>query len=155
MSGYMDFEMSNNAVDAYNAGLLPASKISKVPSFLVSKYVKPVEVHHTSCKFNETAFYDQEQVLAVFGLINSDDYDANPAAVDDFQKWEKEKKEPAQPFNAKITYIQWHKTNGRFFKEEIVCLAKVVKRGLMVDLLLPGGKKICKKWTSILSCTKL
>jgi len=48
MAGYNGFSMSNNAVRAYNNGLVPASKVSGVPSALVKEYGRPVEYHHSS-----------------------------------------------------------------------------------------------------------
>jgi len=71
MSGYCEYSMSNNAVKAYDMGLLPLSKISasllKKGGWLYSKGFAmflaktgewlPEEWHHTSKEYNETNFY--------------------------------------------------------------------------------------------------
>ncbi len=62
MAGYNGFSMSNNAVDAYARGLLPASKAAREFGFkstaAVRACVHPSEWHHTSKEFNATDFYD-------------------------------------------------------------------------------------------------
>ena len=81
MAGYSGFSMSNNAVAAYDEGLVPASKIPGVPAVLVKKHCRPDEWHHTSKAYNRTDFFNAARVRAVFGVIMSEDYDADPAAV--------------------------------------------------------------------------
>jgi hypothetical protein len=68
--GYQDdFSMSNRAREAYDEkGLLPASKITGIPSQLVSTFVDPQEWHHTGSKFNKTNFYNPHHVRVIFGL---------------------------------------------------------------------------------------
>ena len=60
MVGYQnDFSKSNNAVEAENSGLFPASLISKkirVPATLIKDNLEIAEVHHTSSWYNETAY---------------------------------------------------------------------------------------------------
>lgn len=71
MSGYSWIHgMSNNAVMAYEDGLLPASKIKEVPTNLIRIFVDSEEWHHTSKFFNRTEFYNSETVLKTFGLLD-------------------------------------------------------------------------------------
>ena len=61
MAGYYNYSMSNNAVNAYNNGLLPASKVAKLfgcKTEIIVKHCPYAEWHHTSCKYNITKFYD-------------------------------------------------------------------------------------------------
>ena len=77
MAGYAGYSMSNNAVDAYDRGLKPMSKITKddLPAdisvaffrFLVREgFVGGSEWHHTSKKFNRTDFFDVDDLAADF-----------------------------------------------------------------------------------------
>lgn len=78
MAGYAGFSMSNNAVDAYERGIAPASKVAK-PKGVTSKTVKllvdPEEWHHTSKKYNRTDFYCPEAIRVAF--------DPDPTGTDD------------------------------------------------------------------------
>ncbi len=64
--------MSNRAVAAYDRGLMPAGKIAqalrsegfRVNGAWVKENFTAREWHHTSSKFNETEFFDLDQVLA-------------------------------------------------------------------------------------------
>lgn len=63
MAGYCEFSKSNNAIDAENAGMLTASAIAKrighgATAAGVSMVMEPSEWHHTSCRYNETNYYD-------------------------------------------------------------------------------------------------
>jgi len=79
MAGYYEYSMSNNAVDAYNAGLLPASKLAKklkVTTSAIKLFMSPSEWHHTSSNFNKTNFYDGEIYLQLINnTVNWFDYD--------------------------------------------------------------------------------
>jgi len=74
-SGYVGYSMSIRANHAYNKGLLPKAKIKKSDltsagidfpvgfiKWLMQNTVKPTEWHHTGKHFNETGFYDLEDV---------------------------------------------------------------------------------------------
>ena len=78
MAGYHNYSMSNNAVDAYSAGMKPISKFKKddfkkhgldYPLAFFRWLAKenrwnPSEWHHTSKHYNETNFY------CIEGLMN-------------------------------------------------------------------------------------
>jgi hypothetical protein len=72
MAGYSGYSMSNNAVAAYNDGLLPASKIGKYPTHLIERFCQAAEWHHSSKNYNRVNFYSPEAVAEVFAT--------NPAA---------------------------------------------------------------------------
>lgn len=112
-AGYYGYSMSNNAVDAYDAGMMPKSKwtkeaildgikaeyekyipdevyavISKLPlGYLRNKFLERKEWHHTSSWYNKTDFYG----------IDSDFLDTDTSAegmIDflkqDYAKWKEE-----------------------------------------------------------------
>lgn len=63
MAGYSGFSMSNNAVAAYESGMLPASKLAArigrgATAAGVAAVLMPSEWHHTSKNYNRTDFYD-------------------------------------------------------------------------------------------------
>lgn len=68
MAGYNGFSMSNNAILAYSDGRMPASAFAAFvrknktykgcTPFAVRCALVPAEWHHTSCKYNQTYFYD-------------------------------------------------------------------------------------------------
>lgn len=64
MAGYFNYSMSNNAVAAYAAGEMPASKAAKVWGFKSAKALRkclsPSSWHHTSKFYNTTDFFDVE-----------------------------------------------------------------------------------------------
>ena len=108
MSGYNGFSMSNNAVAAYDDGLLPASKIKAVTPILIERFCRYAEWHHSSKAFNRVKFYDPDYVLATFGLIPSDDHDANDAAVTALAAHKAEKKSgPEILDNCTVEWIEW------------------------------------------------
>jgi hypothetical protein len=73
MAGYDGFSMSNNAVNAYREGLLPASKVcSGIPAALIRQHCSPAECHHTSKKYNKTDFFDPDCVKGKFGIFGVD-----------------------------------------------------------------------------------
>ncbi len=51
-SGYNGYSMSNRAVQAYEDGLVPASKIREVPTPLIQEFCRYAEWHHTSSQYN-------------------------------------------------------------------------------------------------------
>jgi len=67
MSGYLNYSLSNNAVNAYSNGKFPKSEFRKRFGFDPSKLALPSEWHHTSCKYNRTDFYDSESILESLG----------------------------------------------------------------------------------------
>ena len=91
MSGYDGYSMSNNAVDAYDRGCLPKSKITwkwcceykldlffenlKVVKEAINKeLLSPSEWHHTSKEYNCTNFYDGESLFEQ-ALYSDSDWD--------------------------------------------------------------------------------
>ena len=77
MSGYaFDYSMSNNAIFAYDRGLMPASKITaaalrahgittpvQVVKYLIGKgRLRSEEWHHSSKFYNEVEFYDLDSI---------------------------------------------------------------------------------------------
>ncbi len=81
-SGYHGYSMSNNAVDAYNRGKAPLSKITtqmlieagwiysrKLAMALAKKGEwQPSEWHHTSKYYNKTDFYDVDELMDIEDL---------------------------------------------------------------------------------------
>lgn len=68
MSGYSwDRGMSNNAVAAYSAGELPASKAARQFGFksvaALRRHIRPSSWHHTSKFYNSTDFFDVSSAI--------------------------------------------------------------------------------------------
>jgi len=86
MAGYNGFSMSNNAVEAYNKGLLPLSKItasmlkdagiktkkSELKILTSNGIIKHTEWHHTSCHYNCTDFYSLDDIREQLEQIESE-----------------------------------------------------------------------------------
>ena len=72
MTGYHNYSMSNNAIYAYDRGLLPASKIKGIPAKLIREYIFSEE-WHLNLKGRRVHFYDPREVRCRFGLLTYDD----------------------------------------------------------------------------------
>ena len=146
MTGYdYDAGMSNSAVHAYEDGLLPASKIKQVPTKLIRRYVRAEEWHHTSKWYNETKLYDPEEVLAVFGIKESEDYAPNPRAIEALKEWKAEQKNGATTHtNCRVKWLTWRDTQ-RYpdTNEETGCT--VVVKGMTATIFLRDGSKFTKR----------
>lgn len=99
--------MSNNAVEAYDDGMAPSSKIPGIPSPLVKKYGSPSEWHHTASWFNKTDFYKIECVRTIFGLEDCGCCEPNPEAIESLKNHKKGKKEITIYENCQVRWIEW------------------------------------------------
>lgn len=143
MSGYHNFSMSNNAVEAYNRGLKPASKIKGIPSALVKHYCTPQEWHHSSLNYNRTDFYDPIMVRAVFGLEVSEEYNVNPLAVAALAKYGV-KAEVHE--NCNVRWLEWEGSlkNAKCTKRAATgCRVEV--KGVTAYVTLPQGEIFTKR----------
>jgi len=152
MAGY-DYHagMSNNAVDAYERGLLPASKIKPVPAKLIREYVRAAEWHHTSKWYNATDMFDPDEVLAVFGIKESEDYAPNPRAIEALKEWKekrsKEKKTGGKTYkNCRVRWLEWYGSKRHpYASEKEATGCTVVVKGQTATILLPNDRKIIKR----------
>ena len=136
MAGYSGFSMSNNAVQAYESGLLPASKIKKVPTNLIELFCSPSEWHHTSKEYNKTNFYDPEYVLSTFGILESENYEADPHAVEALKR---HKPSQARVEYGTITYAWWSGTRNHPKRHTSTFTGEITFKG---DWAIFDGKKI-------------
>jgi len=136
MAGYSGYSMSNNAVDAYSRGLLPASKIKKVPKNLIELFCDYEEWHHTSKEYNRTNFYNEEYVLATFGIIQSENYEADPSAVEALKKHKPNKIETK---HGTITYAWWSGSRNYPKRHTSTFTGEITFKG---DWAIFDGKKI-------------
>lgn len=152
MAGYNGYSMSNNAVAAYEAGLLPASKIKQVPANLIEQFVRYEEWHHSSKAYNRVKFYNRATVLAVFGLQEAVDGDgdpihANPAAVAALAAWKASRKSGSVTHeNCTVEWIEWTGSLKRptaTERKETGCTVTV--KGQTAKVVLPNGKVITKQ----------
>ena len=149
MAGYSGYSMSNNAVQAYNEGKLPLSKIKRdklneynitisVEMFKwICQYksiIRPCEWHHTSKYYNETYFYDLKQASKIL-------------AKADLTSLEKE-------------YKNWKSTHKPKKKDNSICFA-LVSYEILVGLDKKRKYKtfsdyavICNGWAYLTSGTK-
>ena len=163
MAGYNGYSMSNGAVEAYDSGLLPASKAAKllkVSAAAVKEVLTPAEWHHTSSKFNETSFYDVTNLVAVLkggtALLNLDFEDAADAAEQLLQmrKITAALKKGGEKIytNCTVEWLEWPfrpGCGGRYGdkwpdeRKEEGCMVKV--KGQTATVIFAAGKKMTKR----------
>jgi len=152
MAGYNGYSMSNNAVAAYDAGLLPASKIKQVPAILIERFVPAAEWHHSSKSYNRVKFYDPTQVLATFGQIESCDEDgdpipANPDAIAALAAYQVEKKGGATVHTScTVEWIEWAGSLKRptaTERKEVGCTVSI--KGQTATITLASGEVVTKR----------
>lgn len=147
MAGYSGFSMSNNAVEAYGSGLLPASKIKGIPAPLIKKYCWAGEWHHSSKNFNRVDFFDPAEVLATFGIVESDDYPADPDAVEALAE-HKAPKAPSAGVLARIEWIEWGGTMKHPVATKRNEVGRVTVTGATATIEIPGQQSFQKRLTT-------
>lgn len=149
MAGYSpDYSMSNNAIAAYDGGLVPASKIPGIPAVLVKQFCRRAEWHHTSKAFNRTDFFDPAEVRATFGLAMHDDVAADPVAIAALAA-HKAGAGSVTHINCRVEWIEWTGTLKRPHATERTaegCLVTV--KGQTATIALPDGKIFTKRLTT-------
>ena len=147
MSGYSNFSMSNNAVQAYDSGLCPASKIKGVPASLVSAHCQADEWHHSSKNFNKVDFYNPEKVRAIFGLEVSDDYEPDAHAVAALAAHKLTKQDAGTVHaNCKVQWIEWAGTLKRpHATDRSAAGCTVVVKGQTATVTLPDSATFVKR----------
>ena len=150
MAGYQsDYSMSNNAIEAYDNGLLPASKIKGVPAPLIAAHCRYEEWHHSSSKFNKVKFYNPEYVLATFGLEISDDHAPSPAAIAALTAHKSTKKRAAEVYiNCRVEWREW-RCAGRYGKKSCERMSAssctVSIKAQTATITTPDGKSFIKR----------
>jgi len=151
MAGY-DWQngMSNNAVEAYDRGLVPASKVGRgIPAALVDQFCWYEEWHHASAHFNKVKFYDRERALATFGLIEHDDFKADEAAVAALAAYKAEKKSGPKieiHENCRVEWIEWGGSIRRpKAYHQVEEGARVELKGSTATITLKSGKVFKKR----------
>lgn len=145
MAGYSGYSMSNNAVAAYDGGLVPASKIKGVPAAMVTKFCRAAEWHHASKAFNRVNFYDPATVRALFGLEINEDVAANPEAVAALAG-AKTKAGPVVRTGCTVEWIEWTGSLSRpraNERRETGCTVSVA--GATATVTLPDGSILTKR----------
>lgn len=153
MAGYCGFSMSNNAIFAYENGKIPFSKlpakIKKIGVENLKRFCPPCEYHHTGKFYNSTDFYDLAEVLAVFGIEESDGYlfedYKNPEAVEFLKNYKKEN--TVETFFGLIEWSEWVGTRRHLRKIENKQNGKIeVRTGAkMAKITLENGQIFSKK----------
>jgi len=82
--------MSNRGLEDLKKGIVPKWMVN-IPHQILVKYFFPQTFHHTGVDFKNTAFYNREQVLAYFGVVQSEKYPVNPMAAAELEQYKKEK----------------------------------------------------------------
>jgi hypothetical protein len=98
--------------EAYANGLVPPSKIRQVPKELIEKHCRFKDIFYTSGRENETYFYDKNEVLATFGIINNPNL-LNQNAVNDLLQWKQVQKQNPMGViyqNCTIQWLEWSDT---------------------------------------------
>lgn len=148
MAGYQqDFSMSNNAVAAYNYGLLPASKIKGIPAALIDKHCRYEEWHHSSKAFNRVKFYDEAYVRATFGLIAHEDHDPDADAIAALAAHKEARKDaPTVWTNCTAEWIEWSGSLRRPKATEMKATGCTVSvKGQTATITLANGNSFIKR----------
>lgn len=132
MAGYNGYSMSNNAVAAYDSGLVPFSKlpaqIKKIGVANLKQFIKPSEWHHTSARYNCTYFYNPAEVLATFGIAESGEYSfeeyRNEFAVEFLQAFSKKLEKEGWEFHRGSSGF-----NGEVYHTSIVKYSREFEKG--------------------------
>lgn len=141
MAGYHGHGMSNNAIDAYARGLVPASKIKGIPVDLIDRFCGPDEWHHSSKFYNVVNFYDAKAVVETF---TNDPAAASALAA---RKAEKAAKIATYHDASSVEWTEFNKAGrGHWSARERKFEGLVRVRGTMIDMLDTDGV-ITKKTT--------
>lgn len=151
MAGY-DYTagMSNNAVRAYERGLVPASKVLGVPADFVRSHCYYVEWHHASSRYNRVEFYDPIEVRATFGLISHPDYEPDSDAIEALRAWKASRKAAAEVYeDCEVEWLEWSGTRNHprcDERRETGCRVEV--KGKTATITLPSGQSFKKRLTT-------
>ena len=149
MAGYHGFSESNNALAAKENDVVPASYIKQVPAKLIKDFLPRDEWHHSSKFYNKVNFYSRSRVLAVFGLIQSDEYDADPRAIKALADFKKTKKSPVELNDCRVKWLEWYGSKKRpkcREKEAAHCTLKL--KGQTATVTLPNGQELIKRFST-------
>lgn len=151
MAGYAGFSMSNNAVDAYDRGLLPASKIGRgIPASLIARHVGHEEWHHSSKHFNEVRFYDPARVLAAFGVEPHPDHEPDPEAIAALAAHKAARADaPNVHTGCTVEWLDWGGTrkHPRAYPQRATGCTVAIK-GQTATITLPSGSTFQKRLTT-------
>lgn len=144
--------MSNNAVEAYENGLVPASKIRGVPASLVDDFCRPREWHHSSSFYNKTKFYDPKEVRATFGLIKHPAFEPSEKAIAALKEYKEERRAskksgPEIHTDCTVEWLEWQGQGRRRYpveRKETGCTVSI--RGNTVTITLPSGETFAKRF---------
>lgn len=147
--------MSQRAFVAYEAGLVPASKIRGVPASLIHAHIPAEEWHHTGTFAAETNFYHPHAVRVVFGLEPPQDPEdgscsccgasPDPQAIAALHAHRHPP--PAQVFrDCKVEWTIWHGTRRHHWSERFCGHATTIEvRGVTATITLADGAVVRKR----------
>jgi len=147
MAGYFGFSMSNNAVDAYRGGLLPASKLARklkkyfpgVTAGDIGNVVRPSEWHHTAKFYNCTNFYQ----LSDFAELA----ERRKLRAEIAERRSAEKNPDMILKNATVEWLQWSGSRNHpkcVGKREENCTVSVPPVGKFVKIIFKSGLEMKK-----------
>ena len=153
MSGYnYEAGMSNNAVSAYNNGLVPASKIKGISAALVQKFCRYEEWHHSSGFYNRVKFYCPLCVTIIFGKVpgKCEDHgvcECDPQAVEALAQ-----SQAVESYLLKDQYVEWIEwTGSRKHPKANPRIAEnctIVIKGQTATVYLPDDSRMTKRLTT-------
>ncbi len=147
MVGYSGFSMSNNAIAAYENGLVPASKIKGVPASLVKQYCTYSEWHHSSKFYNKVEFYNPVYVRATFGLEPHEEYAPDPEAIKALVDSKAKKRQMEERFEkCRVVWLEWGGTRKHPSAKTLIEFdASVSVLGKSATVTLADGKSFVKR----------
>jgi hypothetical protein len=158
---------SNNAVNAEQQGMMNATKLSKlikVSSIAITRFMQPLEWHHTSRFFNQTNYYYAPCMIAIIQNRPLDKFEPefvelSKKTLEEMKEFDKyyraekrkeqieNKKHGITYLNCRVSWVEWVKEPKRHPKpknhNEIADVT--VTGGDFVSIHLKSGKIFRKK----------
>jgi len=151
MSGWSyEKGMSNNAANAYQAGLMPASRVGRIPAELIREFCSPNEWHHASSYKNRIDFYRRHEVFVIFGLEGHGpgcasigcDVMVNPDAVQALKNYKRDKKDEETTVyeNVEVSWLEWSGSRNHSKNSPHTEIARTISiRGGTATITLRSG----------------
>jgi len=156
MAGYYGFSKSNNAIEAEEQGLLPASILAKklgVSAVAIKHLMSPDEYHHTGLYYNRTDYYDGRLLLAVKNNTEAplwaDDEDVTYARrlLQVMRRYSKRKPTTKVYHNCHIEWTEWrgYGRHKQRIRHEYDNCTVTDKGSAMIEIKTPSGQVYRKK----------
>jgi hypothetical protein len=142
MAGYSGYSKSNNAIRAEDQGKLTLTqfkKTYKLETQTIEAFFKPCEWHHTSSFYNETNYYDPEEIKETFAEFGD--------AIEKYNADILSKNKQVETYeNCEVHYIEW--VGSRNYSKAIertLHNVNITKKGQTYTITDQDGNKLLSK----------